>query len=271
LLRHELASALPDIGKDDILKLLHAKYAQAQELGGQLLAANLDPDELGVHDIVRLASHEILSVRRAAWAMSERSVERFKGAMPVAIRLLDAKWEDSRAFAFKFFRERFGADSLTPPVLVAICDGVRPEVQALGRELITRYFKDEYGHDYLLRLSEHPSEALQLFASNYLERYAVNDVARLRALTPFFVSVLSRVNKARIAKQRCLRFLQTEGLKSRAAAEVVAEILTRQSVTMAIENKALMIEAMLRLQNAHPGLSLPIQVVGVAARAEQRS
>jgi hypothetical protein len=101
---------------------------------------------------------------------------------------------------------------------------------------------------------------LQLFATNYLERFAANDAARLQALTPYFISVLSRVNRARVAKDRVLNFLAAEAIKSDAAAKIVAHILTRQSVTMAIGDKATAIETMLTLHQHYPALALPLQI-----------
>jgi hypothetical protein len=140
-------------------------------------------------------------------------------------------------------------------------------VRAFGRELITRYFSEEHGHEYLLKLSEHPSADLQLFASSYLETYAAGNVARLRELRHFFVSVLSRVNRARVAKQRCLAFLAAEAERSRDAAEVVAEIFGRQSATAAIGDKAAMIEAMVRLRRQWgEAIALPLTVRDAAVR-----
>ncbi len=257
VLRNELRSCLETMGRDEVLGLLHAKFPQAQELGGVLLA-DIDADELSIRQIVRLGSHEILSVRQGCWAMCRKSVERFKQGMPSAVKLLDAKWEDSRTFAFQYFRDNFDEKDLTPAVLVSICDSVREDVQQFGRELITRYFAEEHGQEYLLKLSEHPSETLQLFATNYLERYATGDLGRLEQLRPYFISVLSRVNKGRVAKSRCLAFLQREALAHEGAARLAVEILTRQSVTMAIGDKATMIEAMVAIGRAYPALQLPI-------------
>jgi hypothetical protein len=101
---------------------------------------------------------------------------------------------------------------------------------------------------------------LQLFATNYLERYAAGDVTRLRELRPYFISVLARVNRARVAKSRVITFLAAEAHKSAEAAALVAEILTRQSVTMAIGDKAVTIETMLAIRRAYPAIPLPIQV-----------
>jgi hypothetical protein len=72
--------------------------------------------------------------------------------------------------------------------------------------------------------------------------------------------VLSRVNKARVAKSRVIAFLTSEALKSEEAARVVAALLARQSATVAIGLKASAIEAMLAIRRAYPDVPLPLQV-----------
>ena len=114
LLRDELGEYLEHIDKATIWQLLHHKHPHAQELGGVLLASRMGPDDLSVAEIVKLSSHEILAVRRGAWAMCERAIDRLKRAMPTAIRLLDASWRDSREFAFGFFRDRMTDPSSLP-------------------------------------------------------------------------------------------------------------------------------------------------------------
>ncbi|HNN97465.1 MAG TPA: hypothetical protein PKI03_34590, partial [Pseudomonadota bacterium] len=157
-------------------------------------------------------------------------------------------------------REEFSERDYTPAILVGICDSIKPDVQALGRELISRYFQSENGPEYLLKLSEHPSTDLQLFATNYLETYAGSQIDRLRALRHYFVSVLSRVNQARLAKARVHAFLRAEALKSAEAAAVVVEILTRVSATAAIGERARAIESLLAIAVVHPTIPLPISV-----------
>ena len=183
-----------------------------------------------------------------------------------AVQLLDTKWDDARTFYFQAFREHFTDADLTPAALVAICDSVRADVQSFGRELMTKYFAEADGQEYLLKLSEHPAADLQLFATNYLERYAANNVERLRTLQPYFVSVLSRVNRARVAKARVLKFLATEASRNNEAAKIVAEILTRQSVTMAIGDKAKTIETMLSIHQQFPTIDVPLQLQTVEVR-----
>jgi predicted DNA-binding WGR domain protein len=260
LLKTDLEAALGAVDKDLVMRLLRAKSGAAQELGGILLARNVDPDSLDVAEVARLGSHEILAVRQAAWRFYERNVERIRRELPVAIKLLDAKWDDSRAFAFGFFRERIDPADYPPDVLVAIADSVRPDVQSFGREMITRCFREEHGLEYLRRLSEHPSADVQLFATNYLEGYAAGSVERLRELTPYFLGVLSRVNRGRVAKARVFRFLTAEAEKSPEAAQLVAELMTRQSLTMAVGDKAASIVAMVGVRERFGDVPLPIEI-----------
>ena len=260
LLKTDLEQGLGAVDKDLVMRLLRAKASAAQELGGILLARNVDPDSLDVGEVARLASHEILAVRQAAWSFFERNVARIVRELPQAIKILDAKWDDSRAFAFGFFRERLQPGDFPPDVLVAIADSVRADVQAFGREMITRCFQEEHGLDYLRRLSEHPSADVQLFATNYLERYAAGSIERLRELVPYFLGVLSRVNRGRVAKARVFRFLTTEAEKSPEAAQLVAELMTRQSLTMAIGDRAASVVAMVEVRQRFGDVPLPIEI-----------
>jgi predicted DNA-binding WGR domain protein len=257
-----------------VWKLIQSKSQAAQELGGNLIEFKLGRESdfaqgFDTAEIVELSGREVLAVRRASRQIFAKIIDRFTRSMnpeghleemAKAVRLLDSRWDDSRNHWLDTFRASFTAEDFTPAILVSICDSVREDVQQLGRELITRFFQEESGPEYLLKLSEHPSADLQLFATNYLERYAANDPARLRQMKPYFISVLSRVNRARVAKDRVLEFLTAEAEKSEQSAGIVADVLTRQSVTIAIGDRAAAIEAMLRIRQAYPQIKLPITV-----------
>jgi hypothetical protein len=260
LLRQQLSEYLRSLPPGEVLRLLRSRFAHAQELGGELLRSNVPAEALDLADLIKLVDHEIRAVRESCWALCERNVARLRVAADKAVGLLDTKWDDSRAWAFEFFRENFDETVLSPGLLVSICDSVRPEVQQLGRELVTRYFDPKYGPEYLVKLSEHPAEALQLFATNYLERFAAGRPEQLRQLLPYFSAVLSRVNKGRLAKIRTLAFLEKEALASADAAAVVAPLLARQVVTISIENKAALIETMVRVHEKYPQIPLPLAV-----------
>lgn len=265
LMREDIPGWMSSISKEKAMQLLRAKSSVAQGLGGLVLSEERDRflHEFETSEIVKLANHEILSVREAAREMFLQILDRIRTdsqEILAAVRLLESKWDDSRSFASTIFSTYFTTEDWTPEVIVSICDSIREDVRSFGRDLVTRNFQQSYGQDYLLKFSEHPSTDMQMFATNYLENYAVNNPNRLRELTPYFVSVLCRVNRGRIAKQRIFAFLDTEAQKSEEAAQIVADILTLQSVTMAIGDKAAAIQTMLKIHKNYPQLSLPIQV-----------
>jgi hypothetical protein len=263
----DLAGGHARVDRDTILRLLASGSPHAQELGGILLAKNVAPDALEIDEIIALASHEILSVRRAAWSMYEHGIARVQAHMASAVRILDAKWRDSRDWAFGFFRgAAFGRAQFTADVLIGVIDSVRDDVQAFGRELLQNHFDDADGPALLARLSEHPSRAVQLFATNYLERFAAGRPDQLEPLMPYFASVLSRVNQGRVAKQRVLAFLTTAGSRDVASATVVIPLLHRLAATISVEYRAAALEAMLAIHRARPEVALPIRIKPVPVR-----
>lgn len=269
LLREDIPNWMSDISKDKAILLLRAKSSSAQELGGLVLQENCDRflPEFQISEIVKLANHEILAIREAARQMFVQNLNHIRTnseKMLSAVRLLESKWDDSREFATKIFSNDFTAQDWTPEVIVSICDSIREDVRSFGRDLVIRNFQQNYGQEYLLKFSEHPSADMQMLATNYLENYAVDNPERLRELTPYFISVLCSVNRGRVAKQRILTFLETEAQKNEKAASIVAEILTRQSVTMAIGDKAAAIQTMLKIRKTYPQISLPLQLKPVA-------
>ncbi len=267
LLVEDLAAGHGTVDKETNLRLLASGSPHAQELGGLLLAKNLPPDALELDEIIKLASHEILSVRQAAWSMYEHGVARVQADLASAVRILDAKWQDSRDWAFGFFRgPAFGRAHFTADVMVVVIDSVREDVQAYGRELLQRHFEDADGPALLLKLSEHPSRAVQLFATHYLERFASGRPDRLGSLMPYFASVLSRVNQGRIAKQRVLAFLTAEGSRDAASASTVMPLLFRLAATISVEYRASALEAMMAIHRARPEVPLPFRVRPVAVR-----
>ncbi len=269
LLRNDIPGWQENINLEKTKKLLRAKSDLAQELAGLILKANYRQwaGDFATIEIVKLANYQVVAVRQAAWQIFAENIPRLRSnsqEMLAAIRLLESDWEDSRNFAWEIFQASFYETDWSPEIMVSICDSVRDDVREFGRQLVSRYFEDSYGQDYLLKFSEHPSGDMQVFATNFLSDYAADNVERLRDLQPYFISVLCQVNKGRVAKQRVFNFLEQEAEKSEAAARVVADILTRQSVTIAIGDKAKAIEIMLKIHNSYPEISLPISVKSVS-------
>lgn len=270
LLSSELKFILQTLDWELTLKLTKSKSPSAQEMAGVLLQANSHwASHYTTDDLVKLSNSELQAVRVAAQELFKNSLPRFyndPNEMAISIRFLDCKWDEERKTWFKIFQDSFTSEHLSPVILVSICDSTREDVQKFGRDLILKYFSSESGPEYLMKLSEHPSHTMKMFVTNYLEEYAANNADRLKELTPYFISTLSAINKARIAKERVLNFLAKEAEKDVKAAEVVAEILTRQSVTMAIRDKAHSIESMLKIHSIYPQIALPIQVKALEVR-----
>lgn len=265
LIEQELTAFLSEIDLETSLQLLHSRRAVNQRLGNLLLQKVITDDQLGIRQVVRLAAHEMLAVRQRTWQFYEKNLDRLKAEPEEAVRILDASWEDSRHFAFTFFRKNFSAEDWTPALLVSICDSTREDVRQFGRELITRFFQEESGTDYLLKLSQHPSQDLQLFATNYLQQFAAGKPENIKALEPYFKTVLSQVNRSGVAKARIYALLRNESLQNEEIALLVAQLMARQSATMAVADKASAIQLMRDIRKAYPHLDMPLTLKPVAA------
>jgi predicted DNA-binding WGR domain protein len=267
-LLQEMPNWMASISKDTALSLLQTKSSAAQELGGLILQANLSTwvSQFTTLEIVKLANHEIIAVRQVAQQMLLQSIERLRNnpqELSIAVKTLEAKWQDTRDFAFNIFTTQFGAVDFTPQVLISICDSVREETRKFGRDLLTQNFQTQDAEQYLLKFSEHPSSDMQTLVTNYLENYAKDNPHHLQQLAPYFTTVLSNVNRSRIAKQRIFLFLKTESQKSEKAAQIVADIMTRQSLTIAKQDKATTIQIMLSIRKKYPHINLPLSVPSV--------
>ena len=266
LLCNELSGYLQNVNKGMALKLLYGNYTAAQNLGVTILEKYTDPSQLSLPQVIALGNHENLEVRSWCWKFYREQGARIKYEQVSSIKLLETKWTDTRQFAIQYFRESFAEKDWSAEILITLADSVKPEVETFGRELITRYFDDENGPLYLEKLSQHPSEKMQLFTTNYLERYAGGNAERIRSLEGYFRSVLTSVNKNRIAKNRVYRFLLEEGRRSETVAGTVAAILTDISATAAIGDKAACIDVLLELQSLYE-LSTPLTIHPIETRA----
>lgn len=260
LLSEELLVQLQHINKEGMWKLLRSRYEMARVLGSTLFSNHIDINTLSIKEIVELAGHELIQLRQSAWEYYTNNVARMKYEREAALKLLESDWDDTRTFAFDFFKKEFNQEDWTPKLLVSICDSVREDVQTFGYTLITLFFEEKDGLEYLLKLSQHPTAKLQLFATNYLERFASGDFQRLKKLELYFITVLSQVNKARIAKDRVFKFLHEEASKDLTIAQFVYAIMKRQVNTIAKGDKATCIAIMSDLLQQYPTIGNTLKV-----------
>lgn len=268
ILKSELAGALDGITRDMTIRLLRSGEPFARECGGFLLTRLFSEASFSVKEIVQFANHDTLTVREFAWRKCRENLAALKRETGQTVCLLDSKWEDTRAFGFAFIRENFDRDDLSSAALVALCDSVRPDVQRFGCELITSFFHPDAGPDYLLRLSEHPSANLQLFVTNYLEGHAAGNPRLIADLRDYFVTVLSRVNLARVAKDRIYHFLKQEARKGPETARTVAEIAGRISASRVAREKARCLEILRDIRETFPDIPLPLRLLPFETRQE---
>jgi predicted DNA-binding WGR domain protein len=269
-----LREDLPDWTKfvdEDLARILaSSRFPQTAEAGGIVLQKFADKwfKDFTTEEIIAFSNNEVLAIRQAAWTFAESAKNRYSAAKNLEfeaeigrlVKTLDSKWQDSREFWFGFFDRNLTEKELSPEIIVSICDSVREDVQKFGRETILKYFRAEDGAEYMLKLSEHPSPNMSLFVTNYLENYASGSAENFAKLAPYFVRTLCLVNRGRIAKTRVLNFLESEGLKSAESGKIAADILARQSATVAIGDKARAIETMLKIHRAFPEIVIPIKV-----------
>jgi predicted DNA-binding WGR domain protein len=265
LLQADLPNWMEAANQDTAWMLLGASATVAQDLGGRLLQTNADRwvDSLTTAKIAELTHHEILAVREAGWHMLDRILPRLRQStedLLAATLVMASKWTDAREYGFKLFGEILQPSELTPAVVISICDSNREDVRRFGRDLVGKCFQAQDGLEYLLKFSEHPTADMQLFASQYLEDYAADHPDRLAELTPYFGRVLAQVNRSRVAKTRIFNFLSAEAIKNVTAAQLVVEVLTRQSASIAINERARSLETLLKIHQRYPELAVPITI-----------
>lgn len=244
-----------------ILRLLFADSVKNQLFSFELLKKVEDNSKFTLKQVIALANHEFLAVRQWAWNFYKNNIERIKSDRNHALGILDAKWDDTREFAFHFFSTEFTDEDWDTDCLVGIADSVRSDVENFGKNLIMKFFRKEHGLEYLTKLSQHPSQNMQLFVTSYLEEYASDKPEKLKELEFYFRSVLSRVNKSRTAKNRILDFLEKEGRKNKESAETVSKILDDLSATSAVQDKAKCIDIISELKMIYPQLNVHLQLI----------
>lgn len=244
----------------DITKLIHAQYRQSQLTGYEILKSYSTPDSFSLGQIISFGSHEILAVRQWCWNYYKNNVTRIRTEKDKSLNILDAKWDDTRAYAFHFFKTEFSENDWDTDTIIGIVDSIRPDVEAFGKELITMHFKPEHAMEYLTKLSEHPSVNVQAFVTNYLSVYAGGNAGVIKELDYYFRSVLTRVNKTRVAKNRIYRFLQEEACRNEEIAMIVTPILDDVSAQSTVQDKATCIHILSEIKSLYPQLDMHLAI-----------
>ncbi len=250
------AAELDAIPAGTFSRMLESKYGLGQELGFELLKREVAQPDLT--DLATWAVHPLAALRK--WSCDHVDTETLRGDPAQVLKLLEGPFDDTREWAFGFCRMEIKDGDWSPEALVALCDSNHPAARTFGRELVTRLFREEDGPLYLARLSQHPTVEVQIFATNYLERFGSGQPERIAGLDLYFRTVLSRIGAGRVAKRRVLNFLEKEALADERVAEYATGLLARQVGTVAIQDKAEMIRILDGLRRAWPDLAGPLKV-----------
>lgn len=249
------------IDPDLLWRLLTARSKTAQAIGAEILP-HAKANDFSLKQKILLSKNPNRSAR--IWALQQIQTDpQSAQAFSELLNLLDNPWEDSRQEAIAYLREHFGPTEWSLEHSIVVCDQVYADVQALGRELVTRYFEQQRGPEYLLYLSQHPSRNLQLFVSGFLQSYASGQSDTILALEAYFKTVLTQVNQGRLLKDRVLRFLFDEAQNSEPVAQLLLRLLSEHSLTAVVADKAQFIAALYDLQRRYPKLQNPLKPVPV--------
>jgi len=262
LLLNHLGDKLHKLPKTITWKLIQSHYKGANLLGMELLQ-HVDFAKASLSDVISLANHEMPTIRQYCLDYFNENIGRVRYESVEALRLLDVKWADCRAFGFAFFDKHYKAGDWTPDLLVSTCDSTRPDVQEFGKKMMVKFFDEGKGEDYLMQLSQHPNVSLQLFATNYLQDFAAGKTTNFIRLKPYFKTVLCQLYKGGTTKKRIFNFMESEALNNKEIARHAVEILNEVALTVAIRDKARCIQVLHRIRRAYPELESVLAIQNV--------
>ncbi|WP_143326423.1 hypothetical protein [Vandammella animalimorsus] len=289
LLQGPLQQAAQALDAATVLRLLLAKSQGAQQLGLWLLPGQ--PRSVwAVGEWAALARSPLQAARQWAIEAYRSQPEQVQAKLEDALRIFDSRWDDALDFACGYFQQpAFVQAALWPRArLIGLCDHSQPQAQQCGRALLAQLVPMPELLHYLLQLSQHPSAAMQQLVADWLEQGALDgaadavhaahtedgastadaaaqaparQLARLQQLRPYFVQVLSQVNRARQLKSRVQRFLLAQALQSPEAAAFVSGLYERLVVGMAVGDREHYLHSLLAIQARYPQVATPLHIL----------
>ncbi len=261
LLDDEFASEVANLSKEQVYALVFSKYEIAQRLAEEQFDRQLVLDQLPLSEVVTLGRSDIKLVRDRVKEYFTNSSAKIKYELDEAIKIVESDWGDVRLWAFDYLSEHTEENDWSIDSLLYICDNVRPDVQSFGRSMTSKVFRDEYGLELMLKLSEHPTGGMRLYASNYLSKYAAGNAEVILQLKPYFKTILLGVNKDAALKKRVFEFLNEESIKNKEVAQMTAELLIGVVATKAIGDRSKSMDILLTISELYPEITTPINVV----------
>ena len=234
------------------IQVLFSNYSKVQQKASYWLQKYPRVNEFTINQIVALTECDTATTRLWAFHYFNANIDRIKSEKDKTLAIIDSKWEDTRQFAFNFFSSHFDETNWDTTTLISLVDSVKPDVMHFGKQLMMRYFSNEKGQNYLIALSQHPNESIQLYVSNLLAEYASNASDKILGLDYYFKAVLLKVNRGRITKNRIINFLETEALNNLEVARYVNDLFSFMVATSAIQDKSKFILVLSKIQEKFP-------------------
>ena len=260
-----LMYALPILEKE-LPEMLQSNNREIHLLTYALLKDHSDLNTWEIEAIARLGRHDMKKVREMATDYYDANVDKIKSSRLEAIGILDTDWEDTRLHCQKYFDSHFTAAEWDPQLIITLCDSIRPQVQEYGTNILGQYFRDEHGAQYLTALSEHPDPVIQLYSTNYLDRFAFNDMAILNKLRPYFIRILHSINSRRVAKMRAFHFLEKQAKQGEEYAKYVIDILNELVGTIVVRENENYVGLLYELNKEYPDSTIKIESVPLEIR-----
>ncbi len=262
-----LAASIPLI-EPEIDTVLKDNHRETHLLTAHYLDNHVDLNQWPVYRIAMMGNHDMKYIREMSWQYYKDQVDRIKYEKEEAIKILDTEWEETKDFGQSYFDQHFTEKDWNPTLIISLCDNVRPEVQSYGTKLLGQYFKEEHGIKYLKELSEHPAPVIQLYTTNYLDRYAFNNMEMLDQLELYFRTILGAINTKRAAKQRVFKFLDKQVEEGPEYGKYVASIINDTVGTIAVLDKQKCIQLLRKIDQLYDGIDSRIEVVPMEIRTK---
>ena len=258
-----LAAFAPGQDADSVWRALQARARGAQQYGA-LVLPKLATETYTLRQWATLGRHADVAVRARAMASVDQLLDPVAAATPeqadALLPLADSAFENSQQFARQLFGERLPDSALSPELLIRWVDHPQAWVRALGQQRLMRQMSASEASLTLTRLAQHPSAEVQQFVTQWLlalpDEPAPERAARLRQLLPYFLTVLSQVNRGRVSKVRVQAFLR-DHTRAPETAAVVAEIYARQVVGAGRLDQPQYMAGLRDIAARHPDVPLP--------------
>ncbi|MCI5056334.1 MAG: hypothetical protein MRY83_09505, partial [Flavobacteriales bacterium] len=249
---------LPDLNEADIINLILSKYEFAQKLGTPMFKKRVDLKNLPLIEVSNIAKTDVQEIRESIIAYFKNDTSRINYELEHALRIFNSEWKDVRALAATYFDENIQTENWTVDLILYVCDHTQDDVQAFGRKLVTKLFKEETGVELLLRLQEHPSKSMQFFTTNFLQTQAQDRPEVILKLDHFLKTTLFNINENAATKKRVYQFIKEESIKDQNVAKMAVDILNSVLATSTMKDKDESIDILLNIHEKYPEIKIPV-------------